>query len=164
MKRLNPETGKPFKQGDVREDGYIFRGYQTTRIRARGVHKGFYKEMWTTPEKFGKRKERLRTNAKFFADYKLERGCFCCGYRDHPAALDFDHIDPKKKSCQIAQMASHSREVLMREIKKCIVLCANCHRIKTFDPQGFLKLLEMHKGPDLEDFLDEADLEYLHGH
>ena len=37
MKRLNPNTGKPFKRGDTREDGFIFNSY---------VHKprknGFY--------------------------------------------------------------------------------------------------------------------------
>ena len=28
MKRNNPETGKPFKQGFVRQDGFVFWGYQ----------------------------------------------------------------------------------------------------------------------------------------
>ncbi len=27
MKRLNPKTGKFFRKGDVREDGFVFRAY-----------------------------------------------------------------------------------------------------------------------------------------
>lgn len=41
MKRLNPKTGELFKQGDIREDGYIFTGYDTHRIRY-----GFFHEYW----------------------------------------------------------------------------------------------------------------------
>jgi len=47
MKRLNPNTGKPFKAGDTRDDGFVFCSY---------VHhvqqSGFYREQWTRPEKF----------------------------------------------------------------------------------------------------------------
>ena len=28
MKRINPNTGKPFKRGDTREDGMVFAAYQ----------------------------------------------------------------------------------------------------------------------------------------
>ena len=31
VKRLNPETGQPFRSGDVREDGFIFRRYNLQR-------------------------------------------------------------------------------------------------------------------------------------
>ena len=31
MKRLNPKTGEVFKLRDLREDGFIFIGYQKTR-------------------------------------------------------------------------------------------------------------------------------------
>lgn len=49
MRRLNPKTNKPFKYGDVREDGYIFVQYRTTRpIKSNG----FLQEYWLKPEKF----------------------------------------------------------------------------------------------------------------
>jgi hypothetical protein len=48
MKRTNPETGKPFKQGDVRSDGYIFRSYALNHIR----RDGYFKERWCNPESF----------------------------------------------------------------------------------------------------------------
>ena len=43
MKRLNPDTGKPFRCGDVREDGKIFHGYvPNNKISA----DGYYYEHW----------------------------------------------------------------------------------------------------------------------
>jgi hypothetical protein len=48
MKRTNPETGKPFKQGDVRSDGYIFRSYALNHIK----RDGYFKERWCNPESF----------------------------------------------------------------------------------------------------------------
>lgn len=50
MKRVNPETGKLFKQGDVRSDGYIFKNYVLKQIR----RDGYFKERWCSPESFAK--------------------------------------------------------------------------------------------------------------
>jgi hypothetical protein len=51
-KRLNPKTGKLFKRGDVREDGYIFRQYMTSRVSKDGF---FYLD-WVHPDKVGSEK------------------------------------------------------------------------------------------------------------
>lgn len=61
--------------------------------------------------------------------YKLERGCLDCGYKGHPAALDFDHTDGKTKD--ISFLASIKRVLKEIEQHKCEVVCANCHRIRT---------------------------------
>ena len=50
MKRLNPKTNLPFKQGDVREDGYIFKTYNLKRIKK---DKHFVEE-WCSPVSFEK--------------------------------------------------------------------------------------------------------------
>lgn len=63
---------------------------------------------------------------------KLETGCVRCGYQEHPAALDFNHIDGTK-SFNVSQDPKRSWELLMTEIGKCEVLCANCHRIHTYE-------------------------------
>jgi hypothetical protein len=46
MKRLNPNTNKPFKRGDVREDGHIFGQYQSSIIKK----DGYYMEQWLSPK------------------------------------------------------------------------------------------------------------------
>jgi hypothetical protein len=64
-------------------------------------------------------------------ELKVTRGCVDCGYRAHPAALDFDHRVGTTKAFNIASSAGRRREALEAEIAKCDVRCSNCHRIKT---------------------------------
>ena len=54
---------------------------------------------------------------------------------DDYRVLDFDHIDPKTKAFNVSDCVRRgmSRKTVLAEIQKCQVLCANCHRIKTFE-------------------------------
>lgn len=63
---------------------------------------------------------------------KLTAGCADCGYDGHPAALDFDHLAGYEKSKEVASMYLAAITRLFTEIMKCEVVCANCHRIRTF--------------------------------
>lgn len=42
MKRINPKTGKPFKNGDIRDDGLFFTGYSKRIVKKTG----FFEEKW----------------------------------------------------------------------------------------------------------------------
>ena len=50
--------------------------------------------------------------------------CIKCGYSKSIAALQFHHINPDEKECRVT---GGSLEAALKEIKKCILLCANCH-------------------------------------
>lgn len=72
----------------------------------------------------------LRSNPESSKRFKafarsLKLKCSNCP-EDHPAALDFHHLDPSQKEHEPAKITS--RKKLLEEIKKCIVLCSNCHR------------------------------------
>ena len=67
---------------------------------------------------------------------KQEKGCARCGYNAHPAALDFNHLDPTEKEFRISSDVT-SLEKTLREIEKCEVLCANCHRIHTYEQKHY---------------------------
>ena len=55
--------------------------------------------------------------------------CACCGLKDSVVLYDFHHIDPKTKSFGIANASTtRSKQAYLDEAKKCIMLCANCHR------------------------------------
>ena len=64
MKRINPNTGKIFKTGDKREDGFIFSHYKLTKIKA----DGFYAESWNSPKSQNNKdkstRERLKRKAE----------------------------------------------------------------------------------------------------
>lgn len=55
--------------------------------------------------------------------------CNLCGYHKSINALEFHHIDASQKSYGIASKGTcHDLESDLSEIKKCILVCANCHR------------------------------------
>ena len=59
--------------------------------------------------------------------------CSECGYDKCFKAIDFHHIDPKLKTYKISKLLRYvfnekNKKLLLDEISKCIVLCANCHR------------------------------------
>ncbi len=78
-------------------------------------------------------KERAQAIRDKVAKIKLEKGCEVCGYNEHHAALDFDHIDPSTKSFGLANCSSRKWEKIEAEIAKCRVVCANCHRVHTYN-------------------------------
>ena len=55
--------------------------------------------------------------------------CAKCG-ESRGYVLDFHHIDPTQKENTIARMTSNKSNLndIQKEVDKCIVLCANCHR------------------------------------
>lgn len=64
----------------------------------------------------------------WFRKYKETLSCEVCG-ENHPACLEFHHIDPSQKKFSVsARRDRPSLKQLQEEIAKCRVLCANCHR------------------------------------
>jgi len=59
--------------------------------------------------------------------------CKCCGLSFHPAAMDFHHRDPKEKDIDPGLLMQRTQEVLFKELEKCDLLCANCHRILHYE-------------------------------
>lgn len=60
-------------------------------------------------------------------EFKKTLKCSRCP-EDHPACLQFHHMDPTKKDLAVSNaVRSWSRKRLLAEIEKCEVLCANCH-------------------------------------
>ena len=59
LKRINPETNKPFKWGDIREDGYKFRCYSNPIKKD-----GYYSERWLNPKAWDKMNENMKNNQK----------------------------------------------------------------------------------------------------
>lgn len=56
--------------------------------------------------------------------------CQVCGYNKSHAALDFHHLDPTEKEFGLSSQktGTMNRADRFQELKKCILLCSNCHR------------------------------------
>lgn len=75
----------------------------------------------------------------FLFGYFSSHPCIDCGETD-VRCLEFDHVYGNKKS-NISTMLKNvcSLDVVKCEIEKCEVRCANCHRKRTADVQGWYK-------------------------
>lgn len=56
-------------------------------------------------------------------------GCERCGYNKCVGAIEFHHMNPETKSFGIGSSGyTRSWERIKKELDKCNILCANCHR------------------------------------
>ena len=85
------------------------------------------------------RKARLKF-AVLKINLKLKAGaCVDCGLRCTRAnyfVFDWDHINRSEKTEDVS-MIKRSKGALIREIAKCELVCANCHRYRTFHDRLF---------------------------
>ena len=80
-------------------------------------------------QKINKRQEEIK---RWMTEYKSQLSCEYCGF-DNPLALEFHHVkDKKRKNVSYLAAFGASKETILEEIDKCIVLCSNCHQIKHF--------------------------------
>ena len=77
-------------------------------------------------------RDRYAKNVEIVKNIKLESGCIDCGYNDHHAGLEFDHILPRKRGT-VASVMGRSIKVIMEEIERCEIVCGTCHNIRTYE-------------------------------
>lgn len=102
--------------------------YKSDKER-REYHRRYNKEYYRLNKE--KEKERVRSRRRelmnWYKDYKKSLKCELCG-ENHPFCLEFHHNYPNKKYQEISYLYKCSRTKFLSELKKCTVLCANCHR------------------------------------
>lgn len=75
-------------------------------------------------------KQKYQEKKETIQDIKLVLKCQKCGYNRCSEALEFHHINLQEKDDGIARMISnnYTLDKVKEEMKKCVILCANCHR------------------------------------
>lgn len=63
-------------------------------------------------------------------EYLQQRCCVDCGETDI-IVLEFDHLRDKKANVATLMLRSVEWALIIEEIEKCEVVCANCHRRRT---------------------------------
>jgi hypothetical protein len=82
--------------------------------------------------------ERKRKYKKYAIDL-LGGKCCICGYNKSISAIDFHHINPNEKTKTIKDISAGSLEKVLTEAKKCVLLCANCHREHHYNEKNNIK-------------------------
>lgn len=74
-------------------------------------------------------REGRKRSREFVEDYRKGKSCASCGWNKHPEILQFHHRSSEKKERNIATMRgkSYTSNRIKKEIKKCVLLCPNCH-------------------------------------
>lgn len=97
-------------------------------------------------DKTKKRNRQVRIRAyKYISSYLKSHPCVDCGEMDI-VVLEFDHRDQNSKDEDISRIIRRRLpfERLVKEISKCDVRCANCHRRKTAKESKSWKLQYVH--------------------
>ena len=95
---------------------------------------------WTSV-KYNSYRKRLEKKKEYIKRVKrMIGGCTKCGFNESPHALQFDHLDKSEKRDSISNLvhAGGGIRTLKVEIRKCQLLCANCHAIKTYEEKDYL--------------------------
>lgn len=98
--------------------------------RCKLCRKEYHKEHYNRNKKvyIDKASEYRRVVNKWFEDYKKDLKCEICG-EERWWVLDFHHKDPQFKEGNVSTFLQNcSKSKIIEEIKKCSVLCSNCHR------------------------------------
>ena len=77
----------------------------------------------------------LIKNQTFVGEYLKNSCCHDC-LEDDWVVLEFDHVRGTKHQDIGRMMGRASLDKLIEEIKKCDVVCANCHRRRTYNRAG----------------------------
>lgn len=89
------------------------------------------KVVLTVGEKKKKNYDRVKTHRQKIKGKAIAyKGGKCekCDYNKCEWALEFHHTNPEEKDFIIAKYATLSWEKIKKELDKCIMVCANCHR------------------------------------
>ena len=101
-----------------------------------------YKEkhkQWCKDHYKANKQKYLDRNAERVTEFRAivsqAKGTYCsdCKRHYHPCQLDFDHVQGVKKFNITSGKSATSKTSLLAEIEKCEVVCASCHRLRTYN-------------------------------
>lgn len=85
----------------------------------------------SSPEELARVKKYQQKKLALIREHK-NAPCMDCGVRYPHYVMDFDHRPDEQKTLNLGAARSHGTKKLLAEIEKCDLLCANCHRVRTW--------------------------------
>ena len=82
------------------------------------------------------RKQARANNKSLVEELKKDKPCVDCGNVFPTICMDFHHIESEKKDNSISRLIKdgYGMKRIQQEIDKCVLVCANCHRIRHLQP------------------------------
>lgn len=79
--------------------------------------------------------KRQRSENRELIRTSKSKPCHDCGVQYPYYVMQFDHLDGESKSFNLGDHEGRTRGILLSEIAKCEVVCANCHAERTHQRQ-----------------------------
>jgi hypothetical protein len=106
--------------------------YWSEYLEKGGFRKSSRRYRENNPDRYREIKRKYVKGCRERLNALKDAPCMDCGGRFHPAAMDFDHVRDDKNR-DVAKIIDYSPEIVAAEIAKCDLVCANCHRVRTFN-------------------------------
>ena len=107
--------------------------YKDVSLQKKAQHESYLRNK----EKVRKASIEKRKRDKEWLDSLKTDPCKDCGVSYPAFVMDFHHLDKSSKLfCIGLALSKVGRERILEEIKKCVLLCANCHRIREHGTTG----------------------------
>jgi transcription elongation factor Elf1 len=92
---------------------------------------------------FDRNKKNRAKNVKWYKELKNGLECYVCG-ENYTACLDFHHKNADEKEIEVSLLANDTVSIdrIKKEIDKCVVLCANCHRKYHDGEENVIKIID----------------------
>ena len=82
--------------------------------------------------RYYERNERQRQRLRQILLEAKAKPCQDCGMQYPSYVMDFDHRESSVKLDNVGHFTRFTKKMLLAEIAKCDVVCANCHRERTY--------------------------------
>lgn len=103
--------------------------YKDIQKSREAIRRHYYKNKAYYLEKNNRRRQQLRD---YVNEIKSSTPCTDCGLSYPYYVMDFDHLGDKIDMISKLVKLGGTKK-LQEELTKCEVVCANCHRIRTFE-------------------------------
>ena len=103
------------------------------RIRTLVQHRRLDRSMGGASQYLERKRQHWRWQAELLSELR-DVPCADCGHRYPPHVMDFDHRDPGAKGATVTRMIGRAGTArILDEVAKCDIVCANCHRARTYN-------------------------------
>lgn len=103
--------------------------WKDIRKQREAIRRHYYANRDVYLEKAKRRREEIK---QYVNNLKESSPCSDCGKKYPYFVMDFDHIDEKSIEIHVLRSLS-SKKRLDEELAKCELVCANCHRVRTYN-------------------------------
>lgn len=117
----------------LRAEGKSYRQIQATLGCSKGTI-AYHLGPGQKDKTYNRTKDIRSSNIQKLREIKEHSGCIDCGEKYPHYMLEFDHLPEYEKLENVGNVARrHSWQKALEEISKCDIVCANCHKARTWE-------------------------------